>query len=221
MSYFGFGDSVVQPNKHLTQPTTYNVLTSSEELAISLTITKQHLGLNLDSTDQDDYLTLLIRSAMSFFENYTGRILINTEFQTYFTYINQVYELKRSKLQSLSFFQYADEDSVWVDFDTSYYYLTYEQDYSRIILDLNQTFPTKLDRFQTVSVGFVAGYGDTDSSIPAIVKLGLLQHVGNLYSNRGDCSSGCADSNVPANAMNIYKQYKIFDLYGGSYRGGL
>ena len=52
----------------------YIVVTPPVELAVSLTLVKEHL--KIDDNSQDAYLTLLIRSATNTIEAYTGRTLI-------------------------------------------------------------------------------------------------------------------------------------------------
>jgi len=220
----GNGIPLVTPNVRFTQPITYEKISLPLELPVSLELVKEQLVIDSSDTSQDSFLTLMIESARDYFEEFTGRILINTEFETYRTYFTSSYELRRSKLVSLNSFQYLNTEGVWDDIDSSIYYITKESTYSRIITNDISLFPDdKADNLQSVKITFTAGYGLTDVSIPSDIKIGLLNHIAQLYANRGDCST-CDTSTsaaLPANARSIYNKYRILSFYGAGYREGV
>ena len=90
------------PNYRLTQPITYTALTFPTELAVPLDYVKEHIRVT--DTSEDSYITSLIKTAMQMFESYTGRILINTQFETFRSFFSNSIELRRSKLQTLDIF---------------------------------------------------------------------------------------------------------------------
>lgn len=215
------GVPLITPNVRQTQVYTYRVTTPPAALPISLALVKGHLRLDLTDASQDAYLTLLIETARDFFEKFTGRTLINTSYQTFFDCFRQSFELARSKLQSLDTFDYLVDGSP-VAVPLASFYTTSEDIYSRIIFPDVEDFPSnKDDRYQSIFVGFTAGYGASDAAIPSDIKLALLNHVAALYENRGDCSDcDCSDiSNLPVATQNTYRQYDIITLYGSPFRG--
>lgn len=219
---FGFsGTALRTPNKRFTPIYTYNIVIPPATLPVSLIEVKEFLKLDLLDISENSFLTLLIQASSDFFQKYTNRILINTTFETFFDCFRQSFELARSKFQSLIFFQYLQNGSQ-VDVDPTTFYITFENDYSRIIISLIEDFPDdKDDRFQSIIVRFVAGFGDTSSDIPADIRIALLNQIASLYENRGDCNKcDCGDiSNLPTAVQNTYNQYRIMTIYGSPYRG--
>lgn len=213
-------DPITQPNRRLSKTYTYDVVTPPTELPISLALVKQHLRLDPTDTSQDDYLTLLIKSSSGFFEKYTNRILINTQFETFFDYFVRSFELARSKLVSLDSFTYL-VGGVQTAVVPAIYYNTFERNYSRIIINEWSDFPTnKDDQFQSIQVQFTAGFGATSDDMPDDIQLALLNHVAAMYESRGDCDL-CDCSNLqalPVATRNTYNQYQIATLYGNTYR---
>ena len=207
------------PNRRFSQPDTYVVLTPPASLPITLEQAKEQLNIVITDISFDAILTLYIEAVRTYFESLTGRILINTQFRTFFTNLVQSYELRRSKLVSLDSFQYLDLDDVFVDFNSNVFYTTDEADYSRIILERRENFPNdKKDQFQSIRADFTSGFGIDDTFIPSDIKIALLNHVANMFANRGDCSC-TAKTMLPLNAKLTYNQYKVMSLYGGTYRG--
>jgi len=207
------------PNRRFTQPVTYNQLTFPTELPVSLDLVKQQLRIT--DTSEDEFLTLLVNAAREFFQTMTGRILITTEFETFRSFFEQSIELRRSKLVDLIAFQYLDIEDILITMP-DIFYVNKEAVYSRIIIPDISLFPNdKADNIQSVRVDFTAGFGTTSDDIPFDIQMALLNHVAQMYANRGDCSTCDASSALPANATLIYNKYKIVSLYGGSYRGGI
>jgi hypothetical protein len=59
----------------------------------------------------------------------------------------------------------------------------------------------------------------TANKIPEDLKMAMLNHIAEVYSNRGDCNAGnksacdCGSAmNIPASTALIYKSYKIIDF---------
>jgi len=226
-NYYGYdyysGSAIPYPNVRDSQPETYTVITTPTTTPITLDQVKEQLRLDTSDTSEDTYLTTLIEASRDCFESFTGRILIDTQFRTFFNLFRQSFELRKSKLESLDAFEYS-VDSTFIAVESSIYYATQESIYSRIIISEEDSIPTdKDDSFQSIRVDFTAGYGTSEDDIPSDIQMGLLQQVTDLYANRGDCSS-CDCSNMggwPAYSAMIYRKYKIKSLYGASFRGGV
>jgi uncharacterized phiE125 gp8 family phage protein len=213
------GIGTFAPNTRYSQPVTYIKITNPTALPVSLSEAKTQLSMSTEDTSYDDYLTLLINVAKEIFENYTSRTLITTQYLTYRTNLVESYELERSRLISLDQFQYLNTDNGWVDFDSSSYYVTDEDGYSRIIVNFTEFPRDKIDQFQSIQITFTAGYGTDESAIPYDIRLALLQHVAQLFANRGDCSCDVNSKAFPQTAGFIYNKYRISALYGGIMRG--
>lgn len=186
----------------------YEVLTPPASSALTLSEVKQFLKLSGDS--EDDLLQLLIDTASSAFVNFTSRTLINT---TYITYRDDFHDnllIRKSKLQSIESIEYL-KDGVLTAVDIDVYYIIKSNDYATIGLKKDKNFPCDIDAVaQAVKITFVAGF----DAVPSDVKIGLLNHVNELYSNRGDCGD-CMGS-LPANTKAIYMSYKIINIGSSS-----
>lgn len=193
-------------------------------LPLSLAEVKKYLRIDPQNNLEDDLINFLIITVTKFAEGYTRRDFIVKKYLTYrdsfdFGFIaNYPLTLRKSKFQSLVSFQYL-VNNVFVNVP-AVYYITDEYDYSRIYLINNQDWPTNVDtRQQAIQIIFMAGYGTTPDSVPIDLRLALMQHIAQLYENRGDCSSGdnsssacdCA-GNLPSSAKMIYNQYRIRNI---------
>lgn len=196
---------------------TYNVSTVPVNKPLSLDEVKIHLKIDLTDATQDTYLNLLIDMATAFGEKYTKRTFINTGFTTYRDDFNDSFLLRRSKTSVISSIKYL-VSSVLTTLATSVYDFTDVNDFSEIFLKVGQEFPTDVDEVpQAVEIIFTAGYGADTIDIPADVKFAMLNHIADLYSNRGDCGGDCSGSGVTANTKILYDKVRLIDI-GSSVR---
>ena len=201
----------------------YILKTDNAELAVSLIDTK--LYLSVDHNDEDALITLLIKSATSIFEKYTGIDVLNKTYTMYLDFFpfykrygNRVEEnfnvytiqVKKSKLQSINSIKYYS-NNVLETLDSSKYDFTQDNFYSRIyLINDNDCFPDTDDRKQAVEIEFIAGNGDTSADIPDQIKLILLRIIAYLYVNRGDCP--VCDESTLTKIVPIITQYKIIEI---------
>jgi uncharacterized phiE125 gp8 family phage protein len=73
---------------------------------------------------------------------------------------------------------------------TNYYVDNVDKDmYGRLLLEEEATWPADLRTYLSMSIEFKAGYGDAKEDVPEGIRQAILQLIGFLYQNRGDCSS--------------------------------
>jgi len=187
----------------------YSVTTSSTELAVSLSETKDFLRVS--STDEDTLIENLIKTATKVAEKYTKRDFITKTYTTYRDVFYPEIELRRSPFQSIENFKYY-VDSVLTNVDNSLYYTTNSTDYVKIILFDDASYPTDIDTnrpYEAIQIQFKAGYGDTNSNVPQDLKNGLKTHIAQIYENRGDCND---INKLPFSTKLIYDLYKIEEI---------
>lgn len=207
----------------------YLVETPAAELAVPLDEVK--LWLKVTGSTLDAEITALIQGATMTAELLMRRELINKEFRTFrdnFSDYEYGYAeclslipyqnrrgslpgigLRRSRLQSVESIEYL-KSGVWTLVDSSVYYATTENEYSRILLIDGEAWPDDLDnREQAVRIDFIAGYGADSDSVPADVKTAIKQHVANAFANRGDCVKG---KFLPPGAKGVYLQNRILEI---------
>jgi len=194
-----------------------------------LTLTEIRATLKLPAlVIEDDLLTRLEATAVRYFENITGRDLINKTYKAYldcFPCVNsdkyftgyyltpRVVDngilINRSKLQSITSIQYY-LDNVLTLWPSANYYFTDEEDYSSIYLTKDSIFPITVDsRKQAIEIIFVSGYGVDATFVPQDIKQALMQYIAYLYENRGDCIDA-QDGGIPTSAATLFANYRIY-----------
>lgn len=192
----------------------YLLVTDAPRLPISLDEVKQQLRLDSCDPSDDSYLKLLISAVSDYFEEYTNRILLAKSFRTYRDFFPPYILLRKSKFLSLVSFQYY-KAGVLTTVDPATYQITQSDDYSKIIPLCNSNFPSNADCMQqTVSIVFTAGFGIRANSIPADIRMALLQHVSYLWVNRGDCGCDEVGSAMPEVSKAVYNRYRIKNITG-------
>jgi len=213
----------------------YTVTSGPDALAVTLDNVK--LQLKITNSVDDDLLTIFIEAATDYAEKFTRRDFITKTYTTFrdaFPSVSEGYyqfgdlpqsgtvasfggnigfEIRKSPLQSIETIKYRLSDVLTTVDDTTYYN-TVETDYSEVLTKADNEWPLDADvRLQTVEISFKAGFGDADTDMPDWVATGIMNHVAELYANRGDCScEGFVESNLPPTSKILYSQNRILNL---------
>jgi len=211
---------------------TYTVTAPPAKLAVSLPTVKNHLKIT--GTNQDDLLTAYITAAIDYAEKFTRRDFITRTYKTFRDFFpgfsegyyqnvfsilpsdvgNIGFEIRKSPLQTIDLIQYFVA-GVLTTVDATTYYNTLEGDYSEVLTVASAAWPTNADiRLQAVQVTFKTGFGDSDTDMPPWVTEGVIQHVADMYANRGDCGE-FGDKNgllLPRVSKMLYLQNRIENL---------
>lgn len=211
------------------QPKDYILVTGPTTTPISVDEVKSYAKIS--GTSQDTLISILINAAVSYFETFTKRDLINKTYKCYldnfpryngnnavlsdgftYDYKNTGILLKKSKLQSITSIKYL-LNTILTTWDSSNYYISNENTYASIYLENTINYPTDVDaRKQAVEITFVAGYGAAASNVPDEIRLALMAHVAYMLENRGDCSGDASDADLPLPIKSLYNQYRIFNI---------
>ena len=150
--------------------------------------------LKVDSTDDDNLITLLISSARRSAEEYAKRSFITQTWKLtmdgfdvheddppYLVSSNTI-DLPRGPVQSVSSLTTIDLANQSAVFPSASY--TLDTASGRILLTQGYTSPSNLRADAAVEVLYVTGYGASASSVPGPIRQAILLHVGSLYENR-------------------------------------
>lgn len=113
--------------------------------------------------------------------------------------------LPKAPLQSVTAVTMLAEDGTALPFSAASYYLNTAGEPGRLLLRDTASWPALLRRTAGLSVDYVAGYGDHATDVPQALRQGMLQHLAQLYTNRGDTDATA----IPAAARALYQPYRL------------
>ncbi len=215
-----FGSLQRSPNRLSVTANFYEVIVPPNVLAVDLDTVKLYLRLDVADTGEDSILTLFVDTAVELFEKYTGRTLFQTTFRTFRDqFFSRQFVLIRAPLVTFLTFDYI-KNGILTPVDPSIFYTTNEDPYSRIILKVDEVFPTDIDiEKQAIQITFIAGIADNSNVYPNDIKIGLLQLIAFLYENRGDCNLATLGvEKLPASSVAIFNKYRIFNIVSPNYQ---
>ena len=183
----------------VTTPASTSVLTTAEA--------KAHL--KVDITTDDSLIDNLIASATQISEEYTNRFFINTTLTQTGTTFDDLKELYKSAVASVTHIKYYDNDDSLQTLATSVYYLNNVVQPAQISLKVNQSFPSVADKQNAVECEYIVGYGSAASDVPESIKQALLLTVGNWYENRSSVVIGRISTELPMSAKWLLDTYKV------------
>ncbi|MDF1720521.1 MAG: head-tail connector protein [Minwuia sp.] len=112
-------------------------------------------------------------------------------------------------LQSVSSIKYLDGNGDSQTLGTSVYAVNTGSEPGVISLKKGQSWPSVQDVRDAVTITFIAGYGDTASSLPASLRLAALQLVSAWYDNRSAVVIGTISSTLPMAVERLIAPYKV------------
>ena len=103
----------------------------------------------------------------------------------YLNYYKNYITLPRPPVVSVTSVSTFNDSDTETTMSSSKYYVDNVREPARIVLRLGETFPTALRVANAIKVVYTAGYTNA-FTVPAPIKIGILEHVAHLYENRGD-----------------------------------
>jgi len=150
-----------------------------------LTVDEVKLHLKVDVSTDDDLITNLRNSAISWVEQYTNRQLMPATWYLYLDDFPDEILLQWCPVTSVTSIKYYDTDNDLQTLSSDEYDVDTDSEPARIYESYGYYFPTVRERPNAVIIEFEAGYADADS-VPDPIKSALLLMIGHNYENRGD-----------------------------------
>lgn len=173
---------------------------------LSLAEAKQHL--RLEHSDDDSSVRRMIAAARSWGENFTRRAFITQTWALYLDRLPAVIELPHPPVQSVSSVQYVDDNGDTQTLSTALYDVDIDAELARVYPAYGETWPSVRFHPKSVTVTYVAGYGDDEDDVPEDIKSGLLLHLSRLYEQREPVVTGTIISDQGADAA-LLRPYQI------------
>jgi uncharacterized phiE125 gp8 family phage protein len=170
---------------------------------VTLEEAKNHL--RVDTAEDNALISSLITAARDLAERATRRAFITQTWQMFFDSVTAEFEIPKPPLKSVESIKVLDEDGNETTVDSSYYDVDKaENSPGRVKLKSGCCWPTHRG-FASFIVEFKAGYGDSGSDVPELLKKGILQLIGHLYDNRGSLE-------IPEEIARLLFPFKVMRL---------
>lgn len=170
------------------------LVTGPDHEPIDLDEAKAHL--NIDSTDDDVYISALITAAREWVENFTQRALITQTWYYYVDSFRREIVLPFPKLRSVTAITYVDTNGDTQTLSSTVYTADAYKEPGRIVLAYGRSWPSTRSQINAVRIEYVAGYEDA-SDVPQSIKHAMMIMISHWYENREPVVVGSNVASVP------------------------
>ena len=183
--------------------------TKKAKTPVKLDDVKSYLKLPAATGPDDDLIQTLIDAATDFAEKYTGRELRKNTWKVFLDAFSDRICLRKDPVDSITSVQRLVSGTL-TTVATSVYYLKNNQQFSEVLLQDGQTWPSDVDeREHAIEIVFVT---KAHRCLDQVVT-GIYRHVAFLYENRGDCDPTgfgvSTDAATQSGATKLYDQVRI------------
>lgn len=189
-----------------------SLVVSSDPATNPVTTAEAKSHMRIDTSDDDTLIDGLVGAATLYAENYTGRAFVTQTLVLRLDgFPSTEIVLPRSPAQSVTSIQYVDTDGATQTWSSSEYVVDANSKPARVRPDVDEDWPNVRDQMDSVTVTFVAGYGDA-SDVPEGIKLAIKHLVAHWYENREGSTVDIKVHLVPLAIDALLTQYRIPDL---------
>jgi len=185
------------------------LITAPATEPVTLSEAKSHL--REDQSDEDTLITSLIVAARQMAETITRRALITQTWEIYLDTFPTEREivLPFPPIQSITSITYLDSNGATQTLSAADYYLDSKGILNSVVLVPGANWPsTETDRKNTVTVRFVAGYGNA-AAVPEAIKLAIKQCVAHWFEHRETTVTGTIVAPMPQTTEWLLWPYRV------------
>lgn len=162
-----------------------------------LSVDEVKKALQVDTSNDDQHISRLIKAARIMAEEYLKRSLVTQSWQLqYDLYAPSVIALPKGPVQEVSFVKIISRDWSEKLIPESNYYLNASKE--SLVFDA-------APMGQIIQIQYITGYKQI-SDIPETIKQGMLNHILNMYNNSSE------DKTLPTSSLELYEQFRIVKL---------
>lgn len=191
------------------------VITQPTSEPVTLDEAKAHL--RVDGSDDDTYITMLIKVARQVCEAYSGRSFITQDREVKLDRFpcGRFISLPYGPIQEVTDFTYIDSNGDVIPMTEN---TDYRVDLRSGIPRLeyvtswpNPLWPTGSTEFNSVTIAYTAGYANDDHDpVPEVIKQAMLMTIGSLYENRQDEVVGAAGHLINWTSQALLDTIKVY-----------
>lgn len=151
---------------------------------LQLSEVKKHLEIADADTAHDTQLQGMIQEAREQVEHDCQVVLVNRTVTEKFNWSGdeEYWQLYYRPVSSVTSITYYDSTNTQQTFSASLYSL--DADRRRVWLGSNAAWPTTYDRWDAITVTYVAGFGANGGSVPQMYKQAMLLLIGYYFEER-------------------------------------
>ena len=178
--------------------------------------------MRLSNEDEKSYIEgFVIPAVVDYCEQYLNKKFITQKWQMILNYFpsNEII-LPWPPLQSVEFVKYLDLVGNEIEYDANKYIVkraigdvAYSQHrFGAIELVSGESWPQAKDTWDAVKIEFICGYGDDGESVPAVLRVAMLQLCAHWINNREILAADFSVPNIiPIGINNILWQHGLGD----------
>lgn len=174
---------------------------------ISLADAKLHCRVDDDITKDDSLIRSYIKAATDNAQAITRRQFINGTYELRINAFPSVIKLPRPPLWDINSIKYFDPDDVEQTLDPAEYIVDAYSTIGQIVP--SESWPGVGDMIPTITIEYIAGYGDDRDSVPEDIKNAIKLIVGHLYEHRETVLVGVSGSVLPRGADDLLAPHRI------------
>ncbi|MCF3642632.1 phage head-tail connector protein [Rhizobium sp. TRM95111] len=173
---------------------------------IALAAAKAHL--RLDTSDEDELVSDLLRSARTHLERETGLALISRSFRLYLDRWpdGRVIQIARGPVQTIENVTVYDGNGMPLDVALTGFVLDGTARPARLVL---ADRPAPGQAANGIEIDFTAGFGDSGVDVPDTLKRAMLIHVALMFELRGAVDRGEQPAGVPAGYDRLVAPWRL------------
>lgn len=173
--------------------------------AVSLAAAKDHM--NIDFTDDDALIEMIIEAARDSVENETGRVLITRTLVEQRNCLASEMELSHTA-QSIASIQYIDTDGATQTLAATEYVVDTARTPALVTVAYGKTYPSIRSTHNAVTITYVTGFGDNAQDVPSALRSAMLLLIAHLYENR-EATAPININEVPMSTKYLLGPYKL------------
>lgn len=189
-----------------------NLDTAPTEEPVSLSEAKTHC--RVDVGDDDAYITALITVARDQAEKITRRALITQTWDLVldkFPPSTHAISIPFAPLASVTSIIYADSNGDSQTWSSSLYTVDSSNEPGAVVPAYGQYYPATRSHINSITVKFIAGYGDA-TAVPKAIKQAILMMIGHFYERRETTIIGAPVLEVPQTAEYLLWPYRVLEF---------
>lgn len=176
----------------------------------------------ITTSDEDGLIAGYILAARHYAETFLNRALVTQTWDLTLDYEwpwtldadtdrhVQLIEVPKAPLQSVISITYIDESGVTQTLASDQYLVDATAFVGRITPAYDVVWPCVRDQLKAITVRFIAGYGDSPSSIPETVRQAMLLLIAHWYENREAVSTGATPTHVPLGVEALLTPHRVY-----------